>query len=70
MTEKFENYNGNQVLMAARGLVTAAANLMKHKGEDVYAALRHLEPTNPEAVSFILWLNPETYDYYERHKDY
>ena len=64
---EFQNYNGNPVLMAARKLVIAANDLREFPNEDIYAALRHLEPTNPDAVSFILWLTPETYDYHERN---
>ena len=54
MKEKFENYNGNGPLMAARALVAAARDLMKYDDEDVYDALRHLEPTNIDEVSFII----------------
>lgn len=70
MAGEFENYNGNPVLMAARKFVTAAEDLRKFDNEYIYAALRQLEPTNGDAVNFILWLTDETYAYYERHKDH
>ena len=54
MAEKFDNYNGNGPLMAARALVAAARTLEQYEDADIFAALRQLRPTNEAEVSFLL----------------
>lgn len=63
MPEKFSNYNGNGPLMAARALVAAARTCQQFDDDDIFAALRQLQPSNEKEVRFLLDLpNHGLYD--------